>query len=429
MPNTAAEQAIVVQNITKVFRMDVNLRASFAETVKKGVVGFFSGNGKDKMPDKLALDDVSFTVAKGSTTGIIGRNGSGKSTLLRLLSGITEPTSGSIQTHGRVTSILDVGSGFHMDLSGRENVLLSGSLMGMDEQLIKERLPEIIEFSEIGEYIDVPVKYYSSGMYLRLAFSLAINLDFEILLIDEVIEVGDESFKIKSYNKLKQLTGSGRTIMICTHNMRSVADLCTDCIVMEKGKIVAQGDPQEMVQTYLEEIWSRSYELDSEHIPLSYDWTQDDKIGNEWVKPLSFQFEQDITNDQLLTSKPIRIHIKYQKLRPDACIDLGVWIYDHMHKPVLATNCMPFEPKTEPDSTGTYEATLDLPGYFFSKGLFFLRLHFLKDNRTLIYEYPADLPFKMHMPTTDPNNLKIDGKTGSPLYMELPWSKQLVGEK
>lgn len=415
------QYAIVVDGVSKEFRTDISLRSSFKEAIQRTLSG--NRNGQHI---KQALDNVSFKVEAGTTMGIIGRNGSGKSTLLRLLSGITEPSAGSIQTYGRVASILDVGSGFHMDLSGRENVVLSGSLMGMSEPRVKEKLPDIIAFSEIGEYIDVPVKYYSSGMYLRLAFALAVNLDFDILLIDEVIEVGDEAFKIKSYNKLKQLTGTGRTIMICTHNMRSVSELCTHCMVMEKGHIIAQGDPQEMVQTYLEDIWAKSYELDQNHMALTYTWEPTTAPGNDYVQLLGFRFVQDGGADKLYTNRALTIEVDYKKLRPDARIDLGVWIYDHMHKPVMASNCMPFEPAGGADDTGIYHASLPIPAHFFAKGLFFLRLHFLKDNQHLTFEYPADLPFKMHMEKIDPNNLKIDGKMGSPLYIELPWTKERV---
>lgn len=411
--------AIEVEGVSKEFRTDISLRSSFKESIQNTLFG----SSKKGQHVQQALDNISFKVEAGSTLGLIGRNGSGKSTLLRLLSGITEPSAGSIVTRGRVTSILDIGSGFHLDLSGRENVILSGGLMGMDEESIKTRLPEIIAFSEIADHIDVPVKYYSSGMYLRLAFALAVNLDFDILLIDEVIEVGDEAFKIKSYNKLKQLTGSGRTILICTHNMRSVAELCTKCLVMEKGKIVAQGDPTDMVQTYLEDIWAKSYELDKDHIPLSYTWDADKAPKNDWVQIDSFNFKQDGATDKLYTIKPLEIEVHYQKLKPESHIDLGVWVYDHLHKPVMASNCMAFTVPTDNEPAGHYKAVLDIPAHFFARGLFFLRLHFLKDNKDLVFEYPGDLPFKMHMETIDPNNLKIDGKMGSPIYFELPWSK------
>lgn len=422
------EQVIIVNEVTKVFRMDANYRASLAETLRDKV-GTLVGNGdKQKLGDKTALDKVTFSIAKGSTVGIIGRNGSGKSTLLRMLAGITEPTSGSIYIKGKVTSILDIGSGFIADLTGRENVMMAGSLMGMDDDLIRQRMDEIVLFSEIGDYIEVPVKYYSSGMYLRLAFSLAVHLDMDVLLIDEVIEVGDEAFKIKSYNKLKQLTGQGHTILICTHNMRSVAELCTECLVIEQGKLIAQGDPQQMVEEYIEEIWSNSYELEKGHIPFAYHEPELSKLpANDWLQLTHFAFSQEGEAEQLYTDKPLQLTLRYRKLKPEASINASIWVFDAMHRPILSGNSMPLQPTTTADDMGEYELTASFPAYFFNKGLFFLRLHFIKDNERLIHEHPQHLPFKMHLRHTDPNNLKIDGRVGSPLYMQLPWEKRFVG--
>ncbi len=422
------EHVIIVNEVTKLFRMDANYRASLAETLKNKVSTAIGRNGKQKLGDKVALDNISFSITKGSTVGIIGRNGSGKSTLLRMLAGITEPTSGSIEVKGKVTSILDIGSGFIADLTGRENVMMAGSLMGMDDHLIRQRMDEIVLFSEIGDYIDVPVKYYSSGMYLRLAFSLAVHLDMDVLLIDEVIEVGDEAFKIKSYNKLKQLTGQGHTILICTHNMRSVAELCTECLVIEQGKLIAQGDPQQMVEAYIEKIWSNSYELEKGHIPLAY---YEDVLGkfptNEWLQLTHFEFSQEGETEQLYTDKPLELTLRYRKLKPDATINASIWVFDAMHRPILSGNSMPLEPGSNAEGAGEYELRANFPANFFNKGLFFLRLHFVKDNERLIHEHPNQLPFKMHLRHTDPNNLKIDGKVGSPLYMQLPWEKQFRG--
>lgn len=422
------QPVIIVDEVTKVFRMDAHYRASLAETLKHKVKSAVNAPSNDKLGYKVALDKVSFSITKGSTVGIIGRNGSGKSTLLRMLAGITEPTSGSIEVKGKVTSILDIGSGFIADLTGRENVMMAGSLMGMDDDRIRERMNEIVLFSEIGDYIDVPVKYYSSGMYLRLAFSLAVHLDMDVLLIDEVIEVGDEAFKIKSYNKLKQLTGQGHTILICTHNMRSVIELCAECLVIEQGKLIAQGDPQQMVEQYIEEIWSNSYELEKGHIPLVYTDAELSKLpANEWLQFTLFAFSQEGEEGQLYTDKPLNLTLRYRKLKPEASINVSVWVFDAMHRPILSGNSMPLQPSTTADGIGEYEMTAHFPANFFNKGLFFLRLHFVKDNERLIHEHPQHLPFKMHLRHTDPNNLKIDGRVGSPLYMQLPWEKRFRG--
>ncbi len=418
------ENVIIVDRVSKVFRMDANYRTSLSETIKDGVALALGKKNKQKIGDKAALNNVSFTIAKGSTVGIIGRNGSGKSTLLRLLAGISEPTSGHIEIRGKVTSILDIGSGFIADLTGRENVMMAGSLMGMADTSIRQRMTEIVAFSEIGEYIDVPVKYYSSGMYLRLAFSLAVHLDMDVLLIDEVIEVGDEAFKIKSYNKLKQLTGLGHTVVICTHNMRSVAELCTECLVMEQGEIIAHGDPQEMVSDYLENVWSKSYELEKGPLQLVYPEAEMNQLpANDWVRLKYFAFEQEGEGEKLYTDKPLQIRCRYEKLTPEAAINASIWIFDANHRPIISSNNMPYQPTDVPDAIGEYSVSVTFPEHFFNKGLFFLRLHFLKDNERLIFEYPQHLPFKMHLRYVNISNLKTDGRTGAPLYMELPWKK------
>jgi len=421
------EPVISVRKVTKVFRMDTHYQTSLSESIKKQAAKVLGKSPKKKIGDKIALDEISFTVSKGSTVGIIGRNGSGKSTLLRLLAGIMEPTSGQIEIKGTVTSILDIGSGFIAELTGKENVLMAGSLMGMEEAGIKQRMAEIVAFSEIGDYIDVPVKYYSSGMYLRLAFSLAVHLDMDVLLIDEVIEVGDEAFKIKSYNKIKQLTDSGHTVLICTHNMRSVAELCNECIVMEKGQIIAQGEPQEMVGEYIENIWNKSYELDKGSLALTCSQKELNQLPkNDWIKLTHFGFSQPDEPTQLYTDKVLTIELQYQKLVPHAAINASIWVYDSNHRPIISSNSMPWVPIESPDEAGQYTVTVSFPAYFFNKGLFLVMLHFVKDNERLVFEYPHHVPFKLHLRHTDTTNLKTDGRNSAPLYMELPWKKRLV---
>jgi lipopolysaccharide transport system ATP-binding protein len=198
-----------------------------------------------------ALQDVSFQAAPGDVIGVIGRNGAGKSTLLKILSRITEPTTGRIDLYGRVGSLLEVGTGFHPELSGRENIFLNGAILGMRRMEILRKFDEIVAFAEVQKFIDTPVKRYSSGMYLRLAFAVAAYLESEILLVDEVLAVGDASFQKKCLGKMRDVSASGRTVLFVSHNMAAIESLCNRCLLILEGRLTAVGTPHELVTKYL----------------------------------------------------------------------------------------------------------------------------------------------------------------------------------
>jgi len=198
-----------------------------------------------------ALRDVSFSVARGEAVGIVGRNGAGKSTLLKMLSRITEPTTGSIRYRGRVASLLEVGTGFHPELTGRENIFLNGAILGMRRAEIERRFDEIVAFSEVEKFLDTPVKRYSSGMYVRLAFGVAAHIEPEILLVDEVLAVGDASFQKKCLGKMGNVVREGRTVLFVSHNMAAVSSLCTRGVLIDGGRLVWSGSPQSTIERYL----------------------------------------------------------------------------------------------------------------------------------------------------------------------------------
>jgi len=198
-----------------------------------------------------ALDDVSFTISSGEAIGIIGRNGAGKSTLLKVLSRITEPTRGYARLHGRVGSLLEVGTGFHPELTGRENIFLNGAILGMGRAEIARKLDEIVAFSEIAQFLDTPVKRYSSGMYVRLAFAVAAHLDADILIVDEVLAVGDASFQRKCLKKMEDIGHHGRTVLFVSHNLASITRLCSRAILLERGRVERDGAAHEVVRFYL----------------------------------------------------------------------------------------------------------------------------------------------------------------------------------
>ena len=205
-----------------------------------------------------ALDDVSFRVEEGEVLGIIGANGAGKSTLLKILSRITEPTSGKATLHGRVASLLEVGTGFHGDMTGRENIFLNGSLCGLTKKEIKKQFESIVDFAQIEKFIDTPVKRYSSGMYVRLAFAVAAHLQPEILIIDEVLAVGDADFQKKCIGKMKDVSQSGRTVLFVSHQLGMVRNLCSRCIHLSKGKIAYDGKTEASISHYIDERGNRS---------------------------------------------------------------------------------------------------------------------------------------------------------------------------
>lgn len=211
-----------------------------------------AGTGQNRKRKFLALDDISFTIPRGEAVGVMGHNGAGKSTLLKILSRITEPTSGSATLFGRVASLLEVGTGFHQELTGRENTYLSGAILGMKKAEINARFDEIVSFAEVEQFVDTPVKHYSSGMHLRLAFAVAAHLQPEILLIDEVLAVGDARFQRKCLGKMDDVAASGRTVLFVSHNLGAIKELCRSGIVLSHGRLLTQGPVADAIARYTE---------------------------------------------------------------------------------------------------------------------------------------------------------------------------------
>ena len=238
--------AIEVRNMSKQFKVEYDK----ANTLKTKLIFW----NRKKPEFHQVLNNINLNIKKGETVALIGVNGSGKSTLLKLMTKIIYPTIGTIETDGKLTSLLELGAGFHPDFTGRENIYFNASIFGLTRKEIDARIDDIIEFSELGEFIDNPIRTYSSGMYMRLAFSVAINVDAEILLIDEILAVGDQHFQEKCYNKLRELRDSNKTIVIVTHSLEIVKDLCTRVIWIYKGELRLDGDPTYVVDEYLEQV-------------------------------------------------------------------------------------------------------------------------------------------------------------------------------
>ena len=235
---------ISIENVTQRFRViherPDSVRELFAKFFRKQV----------RYSEFEAVNNVSFSVRSGEMIGIIGRNGSGKSTLLKVIAGIYKPTTGRVNVRGAIAPLIELGAGMHGELTGRENILLNGLLMGYSKQQMLKREQKIIEFAEIGDFIDVPTKQYSTGMYMRLAFSVATEVDPDILIIDEILAVGDMSFQQKCFERLKQFRRAGKTIVLVTHVMNQIAENCDRAILLDKGRVVTEGVPEQVVNLY-----------------------------------------------------------------------------------------------------------------------------------------------------------------------------------
>lgn len=255
------ELAIKVENVSKEYRLGAiggatlkgEIQSKLAKLLNKEDPNLKIGEKAHNKNERfLALNDMSFEVKKGEAIGIIGHNGAGKSTILKLICRVTTPTKGNIYINGRITSMLEVGTGFHPELTGRENVYLNGAILGMSKSEIDKKFDEIVEFSEVGQFIDTPIKRYSSGMKVKLAFAVASHLDSEIMIMDEVLAVGDVNFQNKCIDRMKKVaTEEGRTILYVSHNMATVKSLCNRCIVLSKGQVIFEGDTDEAIAVYM----------------------------------------------------------------------------------------------------------------------------------------------------------------------------------
>src|SRR5438105_6749874 len=240
--------AIELTNVTKIYRRYTGRQFSTLKSalLQRSIL-------RDLQPRETfpALTDVSFTVSKGSTYGVIGRNGSGKSTALKLVAGITKPTSGAVRVQGRISALIELGAGFHPEISGRENVFINGIMLGLTKREVQDRFDDIVGFAELREFIDAPVKTYSSGMYMRLGFAVAIHVDPDVLLVDEVLAVGDEGFTHKCLDKFSEFHRRGKTVLIVTHSLNLIERLCDDAVWLDAGEKRAEGDPKRVVDAYL----------------------------------------------------------------------------------------------------------------------------------------------------------------------------------
>ena len=374
-----SDTVISIENVSKSYRLGAIGTGTFRGDLKRWwarqrgkpdpfqIIGE-ADHGNRQGETIWALKDINLQVQQGEALGIIGRNGAGKSTLLKILSDVTAPTSGEVKIKGRIASLLEVGTGFHPDLTGRENTYLNGAILGMSRAEVNRKFDEIVDFSGIEKFIDTPVKRYSSGMYVRLAFAVAAHLEPEILIVDEVLAVGDAEFQKKCLGKMGDVAKEGRTVLFVSHNMVAVQSLCQRAIWLDAGQLKEQGDVSQIVANYLqsgqvkdnanERLWS-----DMAEAP-----------GNETVRlhRISVQPEEGKPGDMIGMQMPLRIEVEYWNLLPDVHLHATLHFYNDQRILAFTTSDMEskdFELHIHPP-VGLFRSVCHIPGGLLNSGYY-----------------------------------------------------------
>ncbi len=371
--------------------------------------------GKNHRSDEAdhiwALRDVNFEVKRGQALGIIGRNGAGKSTLLKVLSRVTDPTEGYGELRGRVGSLLEVGTGFHPELTGRENILLNGAILGMHKKEIEARFDEIVAFSEVEKFIDTPVKRYSSGMYLRLAFAVAAHLEPEILVVDEVLAVGDADFQRKCLGKMGDVANSGRTVLFVSHNMSAILRLTQDSIVLDKGKVLLRAPSSEAVDFYLNRGLSKLGERF---------WEEDEvPVSSVPFRPLAIRIldKTGQVSDSVRSVEPIRIEIDYELTEDVTGLRVGYYLFTTRGEPVFTSFDIDSEELFKEYTArpkGIYTSRCTIPPDTLNEGRFLLGINassygirrYFQDDQALSFSVDASGAPGTHWPEPRPGPVR-----------------------
>lgn len=412
MENIARNIAIEVENLSKKYSLgSSNTNLKLSDRLKTIFISRDFSNKSDAN-DFFALKDLNFVVKEGETLGIVGRNGAGKSTLLKILSRITEPTSGRVIINGSIASVLEVGMGFHPDLTGRENVYLSGTMLGLPKKFISEKFNEIVEFAGMQRFIDTPVKHYSSGMYVRLAFSVVANIDADILLFDEVLSVGDYSFQMKCYEKLTKLANSNKTIIIVSHNNYDILALCSKVMILDKGCITDFGDTN-IAMKYFEQSISdfpainekddNNRENDSTKVDtfdnrLMKEWVEvNEQPGDDRIKTKKVYIENETRkgDTEIHTSDKFSINFEFEKYFDDDYYDIGFVVSNMNH--MFFGNHLGNSDKNLQDymKKGIYRAKIYIDDNFFNDTIISIGFGIYQNDGTLVCFDVNTLNFKI----------------------------------
>ena len=362
--------ALQVENLAKKYEIAIGKHRhdTLRDQISDAVRSMFRSNGRSRGSKETfwALKDISFEIKKGELVGVIGRNGAGKSTLLKILSRITVPTSGKADIYGRVASLLEVGTGFHGELTGRENVYLNGAILGMKKAEIDRKFDEIVAFSEVEKFIDTPVKRYSSGMFVRLAFAVAAHLEPEILIVDEVLAVGDARFQKKCISKMEEVGHQGRTVLFVSHNMQSITRLCPRVILLDEGRILKDGPSHEAVSAYLDSGPAASAAREW-HDPAAAPGGEVARLRAVRVRAEDGQIAE-ITDIR----RPVRVEMEYDVIQSGHVLVPYYDFYNEEGLDVFST--MDLDPawRGRPRPQGRWTSTVLIPGNLLAEGTLFV---------------------------------------------------------
>jgi len=370
---------VSVSSISKKYKLPLSKK----EASNSFLNNFFS---KSKYEEYWAVNDVTFSLNKGDKLGIIGNNGAGKSTLLKILSKITKPTTGKVNIQGKVASLLEVGTGFHPELSGRDNIYLNGAILGMSKKQITQQFDEIVEFAgdQIIKFLDTPVKRYSSGMYVRLGFAISAHLDPDILIVDEVLAVGDADFQKKSLGKMKEVASKEKTILFVSHNLTAVANLCNKTLHLEKGYVKQFGETGEVLNNYLSAMQNNLLLQDFEDINVA--------PGNDLVRLKYAKLTPSLIGAQLIADvrSSLKIDIEFWNLLDNQNLNISLHIY-------ASTGECIFNVGTESKmlNKGVVQASLLIPGYFLNDGNYIVSFMIVKDKSIVLFNFEEVFNFEI----------------------------------
>lgn len=396
------------------------LRESLAEIMRSPFDRLRGQNGKQNDETIWAIRNLNFEVEPGEVLGIIGRNGAGKSTLLKILSRVTEPTSGRAELFGRVASLLEVGTGFHPELTGRENIYLNGALLGMKRKEIESKFDQIVEFSELEKFLDTPVKRYSSGMFTRLAFAVASYLEPEILIVDEVLAVGDAQFQKKSLGKMSSVATEGRTVLFVSHNMIAVQSLCQRVIWLEHGEIVEHGPANTVVHNYMASS-SGAHQLEDV-------WDQIDTApGNDIarLRRVRVRPQNELSNSSLSRGTPFLIEVEYWNLLPGARLHITLHLYTEQEIIAFTTgNGYDVVGDDSLTAPGLYRCTCYVPGNLLNAGRHKFVVFVVRDGNSVIYRHESNVSFEIL--DLDAREVSSYGREPGVVHPRLKWTTEQI---